>query len=67
MIHVFPGEKPLRGPVILFGAMVEYCPTRDQSRLHQFGKKVPLGMLFGYAQTDRGGVNLERRNFGHMH
>ena len=45
MIHVFPGEKPLKGPVILFGAMVEYCPTRDQSRLHQFGKKVPLGML----------------------
>ena len=49
------------------GAMVECCPTRDQSRLLQCGKKVPFGMLSGCAQTDRGGVNLERRNFGHMH
>ena len=39
----------------------------DTGRLHQFGKKVPLGMLLGCAPGDRGGVNLERRNFGHMH
>ena len=39
---------PLRGPVVRFGAMVDY-PTRDQSRLHQFGKNAFLGLLFGYA------------------
>ena len=43
--------EPFRGPTIPFGAMVEYCPisTRDQSRLHQFGKKVLLGIILGYA------------------
>ena len=31
--------EPIKGPVIPFGAMVEYYPisSRDQSRLHQFG------------------------------
>ena len=37
--------------------------SSDTGRLHQFGKKVPLGMLLGCALGDRGGVNLERRNF----
>ena len=34
----------------LFGAMVEYHPisTRDQSRLHQFGKEVLPGTFLGY-------------------
>ena len=34
--------EPFKGPIILFGAMVEYHPisVRDQSRLHHFGKKV---------------------------
>ena len=43
--------KTFKGPVILFGAMVEYHPiwTRDQSRLHQFGKKVLPGILLGNA------------------
>ena len=43
------GEK-FKGPIILCGAMVEYHPisTRDLSRLHQFGKKVLLGIFLGY-------------------
>ena len=41
--------EPLKGPVIPFG-MVEYHPTpKDQSRLHQFGKKVLPGICLGYA------------------
>ena len=34
--------EPFKGPIIPFGAMDEYRPIspRDQSRLHQFGKKV---------------------------
>ena len=39
------------GPVISFGAMVEYHPTsaKDQSWLHQFGQKVLPGIFLGYA------------------
>ena len=42
-------EEPLKGPIIPFGAMVEYHPfsTRDISRLHQFGKKVFPGIFLG--------------------
>ena len=42
--------EPLKGPIIPFGAMVEYHPisVRDQSRLHQFGKTVQLGIFLGY-------------------
>ena len=41
---------PLNGPVIPFGAMVEYHPTsaKDISRLHQFGSKVLPGKFLGY-------------------
>ena len=44
------GES-FRGPVIPFGAMVECYPisARDQSRNHQFGKKVLPELFFGYA------------------
>ena len=37
--------------MILFGCMVEYHPNsaKDQSRLHQFGKKVLPGVVPGYA------------------
>ena len=40
------GES-FKGPIILFGALVEYHPmsTRDLSRLRQFGKKVLPGKL----------------------
>ena len=39
------------GPVIPFGAMVEYHPisAKDISRLHQFGPKVLSGTFLGYA------------------
>ena len=43
--------EPFQGPIIPFGAMVEYHPIsgRDPSRLHQFGKKVLPGIFLGYA------------------
>ena len=42
---------PFNGPVIRFGAMVEYHPicAKDLSRLHQFGPKVLPGIFLGYA------------------
>ena len=41
---------PFNGPVIPFGAMVEYHPisAKDLSRLHQLGPKVLPGILTGY-------------------
>ena len=41
---------PFNGPVILFGAMVEYhlISAEDQSRLHQFSSKVLPGVFLGY-------------------
>ena len=43
--------KPLKGPIIPFGSLVEYYPisAKDLSRIHQFGKKVLPGLFFGYA------------------
>ena len=43
--------KPFKGPIIPFGSLVEYHPltTKDQSRIHQFGKKVLTGLFLGYA------------------
>ena len=43
--------KPFNGPIIPFGSLVEYCPVsaKDQSRIHQFGKKVLPGLFLGYA------------------
>ena len=43
--------EPSRGPIIPFGSKVEYYPisARDQSRIHQFGKKVLPGLFLGYA------------------
>ena len=55
--------EPLKGPIIPFGAMVEYHPisTRDQSRLHQFGKTFFTRNL-SWVCIDRG-ENLERRHY----
>ena len=41
--------EPSKGPVIPFGSVVEYHPisATDQSRVHQFGKKVLPGIFFG--------------------
>ena len=43
--------KPFNGPIIPFGLLVEYHPitAKDQSRIHQFGKKVLPGLFLGYA------------------
>ena len=43
--------KPFEGPVVPFGSLVEYHPitAKDQSRIHQFGKKVLPGLFLGYA------------------
>ena len=40
-----------KGPIVPFGSLVEYHPiaAKDQSRIHQFGKKVLPGLLIGYA------------------
>ena len=50
--------EPLNGPISSFGAVVEYYPisVRDQSRLHQFGKKVLPGVFLG--------LNSSLRDFG---
>ena len=42
---------PFKGPVIPFGAMVEYHPisAKDISRLHQFGPEVLPGTFLAYA------------------
>ena len=43
--------QPFIGPIILCGSLVEYHPilAKDQSRIHQFGKKVLPGLFLGYA------------------
>ena len=43
--------QPFKGHIIPFGSLVEYHPitAKDQSRIHQFGKKVFPGLFLGYA------------------
>ena len=43
--------QPFEGPIIPFGSLVECHPitAKDQSRIHQFGKKVLPGLFLGYA------------------
>ena len=43
--------QPFKGPSIPFGSLVEYHPitAKDQSRIHQFGKKVLPGLFLRYA------------------
>ena len=43
--------KPFEGPIIPFGSLVEHHPitAKEQSRIHQFGKKVLPGLFLGYA------------------
>ena len=42
--------QPFKGPIIPFCSLVEYYPisAKDQSRIHQFGKKVLPGLFLGY-------------------
>ena len=51
--------KPFKGPIIPFGSLVEYYPisAKDQSRIHQFGKKVLPGIVPRIHSVR--GVNLE--------
>ena len=46
-----PCGQPFKGPIIPFGSLVEYHPitAKDQSRIHQSGKKVLPGLFLGYA------------------
>ena len=43
--------QPFKGPIIPFDSLVEYHPitAKDQSRIHQLGKKVLSGLFLGYA------------------
>ena len=43
--------QALKGSIIPFGSLFEYHPitAKDQSRIHQFGKKVLPGLFLGYA------------------
>ena len=43
--------KLFKGQFIPFVSLVEYHPitAKDQSRIHQFGKKVLPGVFLGYA------------------
>ena len=43
--------QPFKGAIIPFASLVEYHPitAKDQSRIHQFGKKVLPGLFLGYA------------------
>ena len=43
--------QPFKGPIVPFGSLVEYYPisAKDQSRIHQFGKKVLPGLFLRYA------------------
>ena len=66
-IYYLMGRRPMKdvlgnhfkGPIIPFGSLVEYHPitAKDQSRIHQFGKKVLPGLFLGYALY--AGGNLE--------
>ena len=51
--------QPFKGPIFPFGSLVAYYPiiAKDQSRIHQFGKKVLPGLFLGYALY--AGGNLE--------
>ena len=46
-----PFGQPFIGPIIPFGSKVEYhtITAKDQSRIHQFGKKVLPGLFLGDA------------------
>ena len=53
--HFVRDGRTTEGPIIPFGAEVQCHPisTNDQSRLHQFGKKVLPGICLGYALVAR--------------
>ena len=54
-IYYLMGRRPMKdvlgNPIIPFRSLVEYHlkTAKDQSRIHQFGKKVLPGLFLGYA------------------
>ena len=52
--------QPFKGPIVPFGSLVEYHPitAKDQSRIHQFGKKVLRAWIVPRIRCVRG-ENLE--------
>ena len=54
--------QPFKGPIILFGALIEYHPNspKGQTRVHQCGKKVSPSIFLGHAliagRTCRGDI-----------
>ena len=50
-LHTRRFGQPCKRPSIPFGSLVEYhsVTAKDQSRIHQFGKKVLPGLFLGYA------------------
>ena len=54
---------PCDGPVLPFGAMVEYHPisAKDLSRLHPFGPKVLICVTRGGESGKGGSVNANER------
>ena len=66
-VYYLMGRRPmtdvlgnhLKDLSFLFGSLVEYHPTtaKNQSRIHQFGKKVLPKLCLGYSQY--AGENLE--------
>ena len=50
--------QPVKGPIIPFGSLVEYQPitAKDQSRIHQFGKKVDCSSDMHYTRREFGKV-----------
>ena len=65
-VKLTPSERrfgeSFKGPIIPFGALIEYHPIcpKDRSRIHQFGKIVLPGIFLG-SELIAGG-NLERRH-----
>ena len=53
--------EPFSGPIIPFATEVEHHPisTKDQARLHQFGKKVLQGIFMDYALHAEGSLKRE--------
>ena len=50
--------QPFSGPIIPFGSLVEYHPisAKDQSRIHQFGKKVLPGLFLRWYALHAAGI-----------
>ena len=56
--------QPFKGPIIPSGSLVEHHPitAKDQSRIHQFGKKVLPGLFLGHASHAGAGRSRKERS-----